>query len=152
MSHHDDCLGVLAVQGLKQIKDFISGLAVEIAGGFVTQKEGWVGDDGASDSHALLLAARESAGMMFGAMGKADDGEGGFDVFPAFGFGEMGEQQGQLNISLRGEHGKKIVELEYETDMTRAPGGQLAIGQFVHAFAGDADGAFGWPIQAADKV
>ena len=71
--HHDDRLAVLAVERLQQVEDLVAGLAVEVAGRLVAEQQRRVGDDGAGDADALLLAARELARVVVGAVGQADD-------------------------------------------------------------------------------
>ncbi len=68
---HDDRLAVIAVQRLQQIEDFIAGLAVEVAGWLVAEEQRRVGDDGAGDADALLLAARELPRIVSRAIGQA---------------------------------------------------------------------------------
>src|SRR5437016_2947239 len=55
---HDNRFTVLAVEGLEQVKDFIAGFAIKIAGGFVAEEESWVGNNCPGDADALLFAAR----------------------------------------------------------------------------------------------
>src|SRR5690606_12627148 len=64
---HDDGLAVLAVEHLQQAQDLVGGLAVEVAGGFVADQQGGVGDQGAGDRHALFLAAGKFVGLVAGA-------------------------------------------------------------------------------------
>ena len=61
---HDDGLAVLAVERLEQAENFVAGFAVEIAGRFVAEQQRRIGDDGARDADALLLAAGERARIM----------------------------------------------------------------------------------------
>ena len=56
---HDDRLAVLAVERLQQVEDLVAGLAIEVAGRLVAEQQRRVGDDGARDADALLLAAGE---------------------------------------------------------------------------------------------
>jgi hypothetical protein len=44
---------------LEQAEDFFAGAGVQSAGRLVRQNQGWIVDQGASDSDALLLAARQ---------------------------------------------------------------------------------------------
>ena len=68
---HDDGLAVLAVEVLQQAQDLLGGLAVEVAGGLVADQQGRVGDDGAGDGDALLLAAGELGRFVLLAVGEA---------------------------------------------------------------------------------
>ena len=73
-------------------------------------------------------------------------------MFLPLGFGQVRQQQRQFHVPLRRQHRHQIVKLEDEADVPRAPRGQFAVGQLVHALAGDAHRAFGGPVQPADQV
>ena len=60
---HDDGEPALAVEVREQLHDLVAARAVEVAGRLVGDEEHRVGDDGAGDRHALLLAAGEFAGV-----------------------------------------------------------------------------------------
>ena len=70
MGYHDNCLPLLAVEGLKQIQNLISCLTVQVACGLVTEEQGGVRHDGSGDADPLLLATRKSAGIMPGPVGQ----------------------------------------------------------------------------------
>ena len=70
---HDDGLAVLAVERLQQVEDLVAGLAVEVAGRLVAEQQRRVGDDGARDADALLLAAGELPRIVLRAVGEPDD-------------------------------------------------------------------------------
>jgi hypothetical protein len=59
VGHHQHGDAVVAVQRQQQAHDLVAALGVEVAGGFVGQHHGGLGDDGARNGHALLLAARQ---------------------------------------------------------------------------------------------
>ena len=63
---------MLAVQLLDEGEDGFGGFAVEVAGGFVGEKEARAGDEGAGKADTLLLSAAQLAGTMGGARGEAD--------------------------------------------------------------------------------
>src|SRR6187455_3827872 len=58
MGHEYDRDTLLTVEHLKNGHDFATGLGVEITGGFVGQYERGIIDQGAANSHALLLPPR----------------------------------------------------------------------------------------------
>ena len=60
------------VELLEQVEDLVGALAVEIAGRLVGDDDLRVGDDGARDRHALLLAAGELARVVVDAVLEAD--------------------------------------------------------------------------------
>ena len=57
VGYHDDCLFGVAAEGLENGEDLLSGVRVEVAGGFIADEEFWVCDERAGDGDALLLAA-----------------------------------------------------------------------------------------------
>ncbi len=141
-----------AIELLQQAQDLFGVVAVEIAGGFVADQEGRVGDDRAGDRHALLLAAGQLAGAVVGAIGQAHQGQCDFGIALALGGIEVGKQQRQFDILLRVEHRHQVVELEHEADMVAAPGRQLAAAEAVDALALDLDLAAGGAVETADEV
>ena len=86
------------------------------------------------------------------AMRQANDFERDFDVLAALAFGEVREQQRQLDVALGGEHRHEVVELEHEADVVRAPAGELAAAELIDAAAADADLARGRLIESADEI
>src|SRR5712692_6497236 len=66
----------LAVQALERRHDLVAGGAVEVAGGLVGQQDGGVVHQGASDGHALALAAGELVGLVIHAVLEIDVGQG----------------------------------------------------------------------------
>ena len=73
-------------------------------------------------------------------------------MLAAFGLGKLGQQQGQFDVPERREHGDEVVHLEDETDMARAPVGQLAAGHVRDFIAGHTDGAARGNIEAAQQI
>src|SRR5438034_4362696 len=90
---HDDGLALIAIERLQQTQDFIARLAIQVAGRFVAQQDGWVRDDGACDADALLFAAREGARVVSRAMRQVDDFERRFDVLATLRLREMRQEQ-----------------------------------------------------------
>ena len=121
--------------------DFVGALAVQVAGRLVAEQESRVGDDGAGNGDALLLSAGELARIMIHALGEADDAERGFNVLAPLGFGELGEEQRQLDVLKGREHGDEVVHLEDEADVACAPLGELTGGHVRDFVASDGDAA-----------
>jgi len=72
--HHDDGPALFSIQRLQQAQDFIAGFAIQIAGRFVAEQDGWISHNGAGDADALLFAPGQRARKMFGAMRQAKQG------------------------------------------------------------------------------
>jgi len=115
MRHHDDRFALFLVQGFQQIKNFISGLAIEITRRFVAEQDGWIGDDRAGDADTLLFTARELARVVIETMRESDRRKGEFHLLAALLGRESSEEQGQIDISRRRENGQEIVHLEDES-------------------------------------
>ena len=60
-------------------------------------------------------------GKWFMRSAEADDGESGLHMRAALRLGEVGEQQRQLHILKRGEHGDEVIHLEDEPNVASAP-------------------------------
>ncbi len=123
---HDDGLAVLAVERLEQVEDLVAGLAIEIARRLVAQQQRRIGDDGARDADALLLAARQLPRIVFGAVREADDLQRDRDALAALGLRQLRQEQRQLDVALGGQHRQQVVELKDEADVLRAPARQPA--------------------------
>ena len=127
--HHDDRLLVLAIQALQQRQHFRARLRVEVARRLVREQERRIGHDRARDRHALLLSARQLPGIVAGAVGEPHDAEGGHHVVAALLLREAREQQRQLDVLERRQHGNEVVQLEDEPDVPRAPRRERAFRQ-----------------------
>src|SRR5690606_9778028 len=143
---------VFAVELLQQAQDLLGRLPVEVAGRLVADQQRRVGDDGARDRHALLLAARQFGRLVRGAVRQAHQLQRALRVALALRAAELRQQQRQLHVLLRAERGHQVVELEYVSDVLAAPGRQLARTHAIDALPGNLDLAAGGRVQAADEV
>ena len=75
MGDHDDGDAAFGVEAAEQFHDLEGGFGVEVAGGFVGEEGVRIGDDGAGDGDALLLAAGEFGRGVAFLVGDADAGE-----------------------------------------------------------------------------
>ena len=147
-----DRLPVLGVEGSQQVEDLVARLAVEISGRLVTEQQRRVGDDGPGDADSLLLAAGELSRVVLRAVGEAHDGQRRRHVLPAFGSLQVGQQQGNLDVALRGEHGEEVVELEHEAHVPGTPPREAAPRELLDRLSGDLDRALGGAVQTAQQV
>ena len=69
---HHDGLAVFAVELLQKSQHVLGRLTIQIAGGLVAHQKRRIGNDGAGDGHALLLAAGQLARLVRTALGQAD--------------------------------------------------------------------------------
>ncbi len=72
---------------------------------------------------------------------RPDDTERRFDMLAPFRFRQLGENQRQLDVLKRGEHGDQVVHLEDEAHVPRAPLRQLAAGHVGDLIAVDRNAA-----------
>ena len=152
MGDHHDGLAVLAVERLQQAQDLLGRLPVQVAGGLVADQQGRVGDDGAGDGHALLLAAGQFVRAVLRAVAQADQLQCDFGIALALRAGQAGQQQRQLDVALRGQHRHQVVELEHVADVLAAPVRELAALHRVDALAVDGDLPARGDVEAADQV
>ncbi len=78
--------------------DLGSGDAVQVAGGFVGEKDLRAVDQAAGDGGALALASGQLAGAMVQSIAQTDRFEGGNRHGPAAGGRESGQHQRQLDV------------------------------------------------------
>ena len=135
--HHDDRLAEVVLELAQQREDRLGVARVEIAGRLVGDDQIGIGDDGARDGDALLLAARERARVVVEPLVEADDAQRGLGALQALGLVEMREQQRQRDVVARVEHRDQVEELEDQADVPRAPVRQLVLGEIVEPLAGD---------------
>src|SRR6185503_11780312 len=150
--HHDDRLAELHVELLEERQHFGRRLAVEVAGRLVGDDQLRIGDEGARDCHALLLAAGELRGVVFRAVGEPDQAQRRGDVLAPLAPGERGECERQLHVLERGQHRHQVVELEHEADRGGAPVGEVGLGQHGDVDAIDEDRASIGLVDAGEQV
>ncbi len=69
---HDESGIALGAKVGEKFDDFLAGMGIEVAGGFVGKDEVRLIDQSAGNGDALLLAAGQFVGTMFEARGEAD--------------------------------------------------------------------------------
>ena len=65
---------------------------------------------------------------------------------------QPGQEQGQLDVLQRGQHGDQVVELEDETDVARSPGRELGLGQSRDDLVVYGDGSGRGSVETGDQV
>src|SRR5262245_26608303 len=143
---------MLAIEHLEQGQNLVRRRPVEIPGRLIAHQERRVRYDGAGNRHALLLTAGQLPGLVLGPIVKTDQGERDLGMLTSLGRREIGEQQRQLHVALRGQHWEEIVELEHEADVGRAPLGEFSTRELVDASTAYHITARSGDIQPADQV
>jgi hypothetical protein len=145
---HDDGVA-LCVELAKVSEDDLLIFLVEVAGGFVSEQDGRLVDEGAGDADALLFAAGELRGQMRGAVAEAYSGEGGEGFFLV---GDGVEVLREHYVFERGEVGDEVELLKDKSDFVGAEAVELLRRHGAEIFAGDADGAAGRAVEAAEEI
>jgi hypothetical protein len=130
VGHHDQCHFIRAIDFDQQVGEFAGGLRIQSAGGFVSEDEGRLVDEGAHDGDALAFAARELVGPVGEALAKADAGEeflSPFQNWTSIRGGEFGGEGRDHHVFEDGTLRQQIVELEHETDLPVAHAGELVV-------------------------
>src|SRR3989338_11414856 len=129
-----DC-DAFAVQLLEQRHDFLAGLAVEVAGGFIRKNQARAVDQGARNRHALLLPPGNLVGHGVRLVFQADLGEhlmGAPLALLAF-HPAVDQRQGHV---FQQRHARQQIEaLEHEADGAIAQQCQLVLAQFSNVAA-----------------
>ena len=83
MGDHDDGFVEFGAQAFEEVEHFRGTGGIQVAGGFVGEDHIGIGDDGAGDGDALLLAAGKLAGEVVEAIVQADELERGLGILAA---------------------------------------------------------------------
>src|SRR5438552_2185380 len=122
-------LPVLAVQPVDQLHELGGGIGIQVARRFVGEDDGRLGRQRTRDRHSLLLTARQLARAVAQPVLEPDDFERPQRPPPRFTRGTPGQQQRQLDVLERVQHGQQVVALEYETHPPRTLVRLLAVRQ-----------------------
>jgi hypothetical protein len=110
----NECGAGGGVEVKKEVDDSVAGFVIEIAGGFVGEKNFGTVEEGPGESDALLFPTGELRRVMMKALGEADFfQEAGGDVANA---AFTAQFEGNHYILDGGESGEKLEILENETD------------------------------------
>ena len=139
---------------LEDADDLLGRVRVEVAGRLVGEQDGRIGDQGAGDRHALLLAAGELRGVVVLAAGEADPLERGAGAAGAFARreAEVAVEQRQLDVLGRPRPRQQVEALEDEADLGVADLGPLVAVEPRDVDAVEPVAARGRPVEAADDV
>src|SRR5579863_8476688 len=147
---HDNGLAEVFVQTAQHFEDDFGIFGVEVAGRLVSKQNFWLVDDGASDGHALLFAARHFGWLVSEAAVEAE--HFGDDV-EAMGIEAVAMNVlGDGDIAFGGERGEEVEALKDEADFAAAELGALGIAHFGQIVAVNKHSAFRGLRQPADDV
>jgi len=149
---HEDGLVELAAGLAEHGEDGIGVFRIEVAGGLVGEDDGRVGDEGAGDGDALLLAAGELVGAVVEAAGEAEEAGKAVEEGVIEGLSGLGDVVGDLDVAHGGEGGEEVEALEDEADAGAAEPGAIGVGEAGELDAADGDGAGGGGGEAAEDV
>ncbi|CAE7229328.1 bsn, partial [Symbiodinium necroappetens] len=152
VGNHDDGGAGFFVELDEEGHDGVGGNFVEVSGRLVGDEDGGVGDDGAGDGDALLLAAGELAGEVVGAVRDTHPLQRTGDAIVALPARERVDEQGELDVLVGSEDGDEVVELEDVADVFGAPVRELGAGEPGDVLALDDERARGGRVDAGDEV
>ena len=110
-----------------EIDDHGAGGGVEIAGGFVGEKDRGLVDEGTGEGSSLELSTGELVGAMVGAVGELDGFKEIVRTVTGRGVHTSGEEEGEENVFLNRKGGEKVKELKNEADFKASEGGQFVV-------------------------
>ncbi len=152
MRDHDDGHAELGLQFAEEREDGFASGGIEIAGGFIGEKNFRAIDERAGDGDALLFAARKFGGAMAEAMGEADTFEGFADAGGTLGAIDLGEAKREFDIFLEGHARKEIEGLEDHADGGAAIAGKIEGGERGDVLTEGQDGAGGGAVEPGDEI
>ena len=150
VSNHDDGLTELLIELAKHAEDVFRGRGIEVTGGLVGKKDLGLGDDGAGDGHALLLAAGELRRLVLQAFLQAEETD--YHVETVRVKAVPVDVLGESDIVAGVEGGEEIVFLEDKTDFVAAQEGSRRVAHGGEIVAVEQDAASGGLSEAADDV
>jgi hypothetical protein len=110
-----------------EIDDHGAGGGVEIASGFVGEKDRGLVDQGTGEGGALKLASGKLMRPVMGAVAEADRGEELAGAASSRGVYTSGEEEGEENVFFDRKGGEEVEELENETNSEASEGGQFVV-------------------------
>ena len=110
-----------------EIDDHGAGGGVEIAGGFVGEKDRGLVDEGTGEGGSLELSTGKLVGAMVGAVGELDGFKEIVGTVTSRGVHTSGEEEGKENVFFDRKGGEKVKELKNEADFEASEGGQFIV-------------------------
>src|SRR5262245_55016834 len=105
-----------AVELDEQANEALADIGIDVAGWLVGQEDIGLGDHGARNRHALLLATGERRRLVLQALTQTDPGEELFDIVAVIRNASSCEPQGQRDILERGKVIEQAKLLEHHAD------------------------------------
>ncbi len=115
------------VELVEEGHDLFRCLRIEVAGGFVGEKNRRPVDQRPGHRHPLSLAAGQFVGLVFDAVGQSNPFEGLERPLPAFGGGHSCVDQGQFDIGQSGRPVEQVESLKDKADFLIADVGELGV-------------------------
>ena len=150
MGDDDHGLAELAVGIAQKLHDLAAVAGVQVARGLVGEHHRRRVHEGATDGHALLLAAGELAGQMPLAAGEPQPLHEALQAARVHRAAVQGH--GQRHVLHHVQYRHEVVELVHQPHLAAAEHRQLLVGARVHVGAVQQHMARGGPIHAADEV
>jgi hypothetical protein len=110
-----------------EIDDHGAGGGVEIAGGFVGEKDRGLVDEGTGEGSSLELSTGELVGAMVGAVGELNGFKEIVGTVTSRGVDTSREEEGEENVFFDRKSGEKVKELKNEADFQATESGQFIV-------------------------
>ncbi|KAG1260214.1 hypothetical protein G6F65_015110 [Rhizopus arrhizus] len=133
----------------QQVADVLAGGVVQRAGRFVGEQDARAGDEGTCQGHALLLAARQLARVVTGAMAQADLRQHFVHPHPVFAAGQL---QRQRDVLGGGQRRQQVEALEHEADLACAQLGAGFLVETAQILAGQRNAAAAGQVQPGQQA
>src|SRR5712671_6565037 len=150
VGHQNERGAALSVQFEHKVDHARAGRGVEIARGLVGKEELRLGDEGARECHALLLAAGERLGVMPQPLGEAHALEHLRRAVRRARFAR--ELQGQHHVLQRVQRRQQLKRLEHETEEARAQSRAPVLVEAEEIRAIQAHSTRAWRIEAREQA
>ncbi len=152
MGNHDDGHAELGLEFTEKGENGFAGGGVEVASGFIREKDFGAIDEGAGDGDALLFAAGKLRGAMAEAVGEADAFEGFADARGTLGAIDFGEAEGEFDIFLESHARQEVERLEDHADRVTAIPGEFERRERGDVLAEGDNGAGGGAVESGDEI
>ena len=152
MRDHDDGHAEARLNFAEEQEDLLAVNAVEVAGGFVGEKDCGAIDKRAGDGAALLFAAGKFGRTVAAPCCEADVFEGGLDAGGALGAIDFGKTEGKLDIFREGHAGQEIEGLENHADGVAAVASKFDGINSGEVATADVDGTRGRAVESGQKI
>lgn len=158
MGDHDDRQSVVLIELSQDTQDDLTGLVIQVAGGFVSKQERGVCDQSSSDRRALHFPTREFPWAVFHAVRQAhhiDQVLGALDHQPSVsqvGEQTVGDHCRCKDVFKESQFGQEVVELKNHSELLIAKRIAIASRQAIDPLAVEGDFACIGLVESSEQM